>query len=62
MIIHWLVPSLVNKGKKYVGKGSCQKEERQEILYQIGYNNGIIGYPLSLLSKGENVYRFPSIP
>ena len=41
---------------RYDDMGSFQKEERQEIL------NGITGYPLSLLSKGENVYRFPSMP
>ena len=41
---------------------SCQKVERHEILYQNRYNIGITGYPLSLLSKGENVQSLPSRP
>ena len=62
MIIHWL-KNLVQLSKgRYDDRGSCQKVERQEILYQNRYNIGITGYPLSLLSKGENVYRLPSIP
>ena len=43
------VTKLLTKERRYDDRGSCQKEERHEIL------NGIIGYPLSLLSKGENV-------
>ena len=59
MIIHWLVPSPISKGKRYVGKGSCQKEERQEILYQNGYNNDITGYPLSNVVKGGECLDVP---
>ena len=40
----------------YDDREGCQKEERREIL------NGITGYYFSLLSKGQNVYIFPSIP
>ena len=36
--------------------GVVRKEERQEIL------NSITGYPLSLLSKEENVQMLPSMP
>ena len=51
----------LTKGR-YDDMGSCQKEERQEILYQNRYSIGITCYPLSLLSKGENVYMLPSMP
>ena len=44
----------LTKGK-YDDRERFQKVERQEILYQNRYNTGITGYPLSLLSKGENV-------
>ena len=55
MIIHGLNNQVqLTKGRDD-DKGSCQKEERYEILYQNGYNNGITHYPLSLFSKGENV-------
>ena len=33
-----------------------------EILYQNRYTIGITSYPLSLFSKGGNVYMFPSMP
>ena len=52
MIIHWLVPSLVNKGDIW-WQGELSEIRRQEILYQNGYIN--TGYPLSLLSKGDIV-------
>ena len=61
MIIHWLNNQVQLKGR-HDDRRSCQKEERHEILYQNKCSIGIIGYPLSLLSKAENVFRFPSIP
>ena len=61
MIINWLNNQVHLKGR-YDERRSCQKEERQEILYQNRCNIGITGYPLSLLSKGDNVYRFPLMP
>ena len=36
--------------------GSYEKKERQETL------NTLTGYPLSLLSNGENAYMLPSMP
>ena len=35
---------------------SCRKEERHDIF------KGMTSYPLSLLSKREKVYIFPSMP
>ena len=54
MIIHWLNNQVQLKGR-YDDRRICQKEERQEILYQNRCSIGITSYPLSLLSKGGNV-------
>ena len=36
-------------------EGQLSKREQLEILYQDSCSKGITSYPLSLLSKGENV-------
>ena len=43
-------------------EGHLSKREQLQILYQDSCNKGITSYPSSLLSKGENVQRFPSMP
>ena len=62
MIIHLLNNQVQLTKGRYYDKWSFQKEGRQEILYKNRYIIGATGYPLSLLSKGENVQMLPSMP